>query len=163
MCGQRVADLARRVGVDSAISSSGTVNTMNEHETAARSAGSTRGWGAARLRMAALALLALGACASEPAASTETNLRVARPLGSVQCSASGVPVSALARELADRGVKVLGTACATDGRMYAAMCGAPDGRLGVLEIRAADAEAAAALGFKPLEQWRGAATVPCRE
>jgi hypothetical protein len=47
--------------------------------------------------------------------------------------------------------------------MYAAMCGGADGRLGVVEIRTADAQAAAALGFKPLSSWRDARPIPCRE
>jgi allophanate hydrolase subunit 2 len=112
------------------------------------------------LTMLSAALLA--ACASEPAVSDGSGVRVAKPLGSVQCSGGGTPVAEMARQMTAGGVKVLASSCATDGRMYAAMCGASDGRLGVLEIRAADLKAAEAMGFKPLDQWRGAAAVPCK-
>lgn len=104
----------------------------------------------------------LAACASEPAVSDIARLRVARPLGSVQCSPGGLTTADLTKQLEAAGVKVFASSCATDGRMHAAMCGASDGRLGVVEIAAADLKAAEAAGFRPLEQWRGAAAVPCR-
>lgn len=109
-----------------------------------------------------LSVALLSACASDAAMSSGPSVRVAKSLGSVQCSAGGVTVADLSKQLATAGAKVLGSSCATDGRMHAAMCGASDGRLGVLEIRAADLKAAEALGFRPLEQWRGAAAVPCK-
>jgi hypothetical protein len=93
-----------------------------------------------------LAALAASACAATPA----PNVTVFKPLGSLQCSGGGQTVPALARALADAGVPVLATRCGSDGRMYAAMCGAADGRIGVFDIAAADAAAAAKLGFRPL-------------
>lgn len=109
-----------------------------------------------------LSVSLLAACASEPALSDVAPVRVAKPLGSVQCSPGGLTAADLSRQLAAAGVKVLASSCATDGRMHAAMCGASDGRLGVVEIAAADLKAAEAAGFKPLAHWRGAAAVPCR-
>lgn len=109
-----------------------------------------------------LSMSLLAACASEPAVSDVARVRVAKPLGSVQCSGGGVTAAELAKQLGGAGVKVHGSSCATDGRMHAAMCGAGDGRLGVLEIAAADLKTAQAQGFKPLDDWRGAAAVPCR-
>ncbi len=108
-----------------------------------------------------LAAAWLAACASEPAVSGPA-VKMARPLGSLQCTGGGTTPEALQRELAAKGVKARAPSCATDGRMHAAMCGASDGRLGVLEVDAADQAAAEAAGFKPLEQWRGAVAVPCR-
>lgn len=108
-----------------------------------------------------LAAALLAACAAEPAVSGPA-VKMARPLGSLQCTGGGTTPEALQRELAAKGVKARAPSCATDGRMHAAMCGASDGRLGVLEVDAADRAAAEAAGFKPLEQWRGAAAVPCR-
>lgn len=115
-----------------------------------------------RRMLVALSASLLAACAADPAVSDVARVRVAKPLGSVQCSGGGVTVQELAKQLGGSGVKVLGSSCATDGRMHAAMCGAADGRLGVLEIGASDLKAAQALGFKPLEDWRGSAAVPCR-
>jgi hypothetical protein len=104
----------------------------------------------------------LAACASEPAVSDVARLRVAKSLGAVQCTPGGLNVADLSKQLAVAGVKSRAGSCATDGRMHAAMCGASDGRLGVVEIAAADLKAAEALGFRPLDQWRGAAAVPCK-
>ncbi len=93
-----------------------------------------------------LLALAASACAAPPAAS----VTVFKALGSVQCSGGGATVPALARTLADAGVPVLASRCGSDGRMYPAMCGAADGRIAIFDIAAADAAAAAKLGFRPL-------------
>ena len=115
-----------------------------------------------RRMLVALSASLLAACAADPAVSDVARVRVAKPLGSVQCSGGGVSVQEQAKQLGGAGVKVHASSCATDGRMHAAMCGADDGRLCVLEIAAADLKAAQAQGFKPLDDWRGAAAVPCR-
>lgn len=93
---------------------------------------------------ALLVLLAATACATPPAGSVV----VVRTLGSQQCSGGGQSPAALARVLADAGIHVLSTRCGSDGRMYPAVCGAPDGRVGLFEIAASQAQAAAALGFR---------------
>lgn len=103
----------------------------------------------------------LSACAADPAVSGAA-VPMARPLGSLQCSGGGTTPEAMVRELAAKGVKARAPSCATDGRMHAAMCGASDGRLGVVEVDAADQATAEAAGFKPLAQWRGSVAVPCR-
>lgn len=91
-----------------------------------------------------LLVLATSACAAPPTTS------VFKPLGSLQCSGGGQTAQALGRALADAGVPVLATRCGSDGRMYPAMCGAADGRVGIFDIAASDAAAAAKLGFRPL-------------
>lgn len=100
-----------------------------------------------------LLALASAACAAPPAAS------VFKPLGSLQCSGGGQTAQALARSLADAGVPVLATRCGSDGRMYPAVCGAADGRIGIFDIAASDAAAAAKLGFRALGP--EAQTRPC--
>jgi len=109
--------------------------------------------------------LTLAACAdAEPARSQETaaRLRVFKPSGPVQCGGGGgVPVATLARQLTDAGLKVLGSACGTDGRMHAAMCGAADGRIVIFELSPSDAQAALKLDFAPLANLPQAQVVPC--
>lgn len=104
---------------------------------------------------APLLVLATSACAAPP----PPTVSVYKHLGSVQCSGGGQTVPALARVLADGGVPVLASRCGTDGRMYPAMCGAADGRIGIFDIAASHAEAAAKLGFRPLG--REAREQPC--
>lgn len=99
-----------------------------------------------RVRAAAalLLVLAASACAAPPAGSVV----VVRTLGALQCSGGGQSPAALARVLADAGIPVLSTRCGSDGRMHPAVCGAPDGRVGLFEIAADKVDAAAALGFR---------------
>jgi hypothetical protein len=93
-----------------------------------------------------LLALATSACASAPGAT----VTVFKHLGSKQCSGGGQTVPELARALTDAGVPVLAQRCGSDGRMYPAMCGAADGRIGAFDIAASHAEAAARLGYRPL-------------
>jgi hypothetical protein len=107
--------------------------------------------------LAALAAAA-SACASGPAA----QLSVYKPIGSRQCEGGGTTPESMARELATAGVKVIAATCGSDGRMHAAMCGAPDGRLAIFEIDAEHAAAAAKAGFQPLASMPSAQCQPCR-
>lgn len=106
----------------------------------------------------ALGAALLAACTSTPSAAA---LRVVRATGGHQCEGGGLTVDAMRRQLEDAGVRVRSAQCATDGRMRPAMCGAPDGRLGVFEIDAASQAAAAALGFQPLAEGSDVRVVPC--
>jgi hypothetical protein len=69
-------------------------------------------------------------------------------LGSRQCEPGGLSPEELAGRLRDAGVEVRSIACGHDGRMRPAMCGAPDGRVAVFEIAAAQLETALAQGFQ---------------
>lgn len=93
-----------------------------------------------------LLVLATSACAAPPAG----RVSVFKSLGSLQCSGGGQTLPALASTLSNGGVPVLASRCGSDGRMYPAMCGAADGRIGIFDIAAGDAAAAAKLGFRPL-------------
>lgn len=86
---------------------------------------------------------------------------MARSLGTLQCETSGPTATALAQSLRDAGVRVQAVACAHDGRMRPAVCGAPDGRLAVADIAAAQRSLAEALGWKPLSAWPAAQREPC--
>ena len=104
----------------------------------------------------------LCACGNPQAAAPAAALAVFKSAGSVQCQAGGLSTDAAQRKLADAGVSVRSAACGVDGLMHAAVCGGGDGRLVVVEIAAADAAKAAALGLALLRDLPDAKTVPCR-
>lgn len=89
------------------------------------------------------------------------SLSVYKSLGRRQCEAGGETPETLATQLRAAGVEATPAGCADDGMMYAAMCGGGTGTLGVLDIRAADAERAAKAGFRPLKDLRDAQRIPC--
>ncbi|MFO1274135.1 MAG: hypothetical protein U1F50_21100 [Rubrivivax sp.] len=111
-----------------------------------------------RLLFACTLLAATAACASAPPAP----LAVFKYTGSRQCEGGGTPPERMRADLEAAGIQVLATACATDGRMRVAMCGAGDGRLVILEIAPEQAEAAAKLGFEPLAKLPSAQRAECR-
>lgn len=82
-------------------------------------------------------------------------------IGSKQCEGGGTAVDTMVRKLEQASIQVTDTQCGNDGRMYAAMCGAPDGRIAILEIPAAKVTAATALGFAPLNSLPGATKTVC--
>lgn len=109
------------------------------------------------LTLAVLAsLTACGGGEDEEASST-----VFKTMGSLQCSGGGVSLAALQAQLAAANVQVRSAACGTDGRATAAICGAPDGRIGIFEISPTQAGAAAAAGFAPLSTVATAKIIPC--
>ncbi len=109
------------------------------------------------LTLAALAsLTACGGGEGEEASS-----QVFKTMGSLQCSGGGVSLSALQAQLTAANVQVRSAACGTDGAFPPAVCGAPDGRIGIFEISPAQAEAAAAAGFKPLSTAPTAKMIAC--
>lgn len=96
-----------------------------------------------------------------PPAPNGDSLSVYKSLGRRQCEAGGETPESLAAQLRAAGVEATPAGCADDGMMYAAMCGGGTGHLGVLEIRAADAERAAKAGFRPLKDLPDAQRIPC--
>lgn len=114
----------------------------------------TNGWLTAALALAAAA----GAACSTMAAP----LAVARSLGTRQCESAGATPQALAQALRDAGLEVRAVACGHDGRMRPAVCGAPDGRLAIVDIPGDQAARAQALGWVPLADLRDAQRQPCR-
>lgn len=103
--------------------------------------------------MRAVLLAVLVAAAMTTACASE-RVRVFKPTGSVQCGDAGARgaagLEALAKPLEGAGVRVLGRACGSDGRMHAMVCGAPDGRIAIFDVPAGDAEAARRLGYAAL-------------
>jgi hypothetical protein len=88
-------------------------------------------------------------------------LTVYKSLGRKQCEAGGETPETLAVQLKAAGVEATPAGCATDGMMYAAVCGGGDGVLGLLDIPAADAATAAKAGFRPFRDLPDASRIPC--
>ena len=121
-----------------------------------------------------LACAAAGGCAA-PAASSPTAsaapatvkppVTVARALGTQQCGDQPHAATAelLLKALRGAGVDAQALRCGHDGRMRPQVCGAPDGRLAVVDVPAAQVDAAKAQGFEPLlARWPDARSEPCR-
>ena len=116
----------------------------------------------AYLFSAASAILALASCVSATPTLSQTTARVFKSMGSVQCAEGGTDLSTLARQLEAANLKVISSACGSDGRMRVAMCGAPDGRVAIFELSNADAQSSTQLGFAPLSKLPDAKVVPCK-
>lgn len=108
-----------------------------------------------------LALLS-ASCVSANQAPMQGTLRVFKSAGGVQCADSGSDLATLTQALEAAGLKVLSASCGTDGRMRAAMCGAPDGRIAIFELSAEDAPAALKLGYAALSNLHDAKLAPCK-
>jgi hypothetical protein len=108
----------------------------------------------------------LAACAAQPAAAPAAPaapaVSVAKSFGGKQCEAGGAGLAALAAQLAQAGVTVQRQACGDDGRLRAAMCGAPDGRIAIFTIPAAQQVLATQAQFVPLAALPDAREQPCR-
>jgi hypothetical protein len=114
-----------------------------------------------KLLIPIVACLALSACANLEHASTQPRVSVYKYVGSVQCKGGGMPLATMMRQLSDAGIPALNVSCGRDGKIYSAMCGAADGHIGVLEVPAAKASAAEALGFALLSGLHDATKVAC--
>jgi len=109
-----------------------------------------------------VALAALSACADFGRVAPAFGVSVYKYVGSKQCSGGGTPLATMMRQLSDGGIPVMNVNCGTDGRIYPAMCGAPDGRVAIFELSSADAQASSKLGFAPLSTLPDAKVVPCK-
>lgn len=94
--------------------------------------------------------LMLAACADMGHRAPAPGVAVYKYVGSKQCSGGGVPLASMMRQLSEAGVPVMNVSCGTDGRMYPAMCEAPDGHINILEVPEDKVAATKALGFAPL-------------
>jgi hypothetical protein len=105
----------------------------------------------------------LAACAAQPAAAPAAPaVSVTKSLGGKQCETSGTSLAVLAAQLAQAGVTVQRPACGDAGRMRAAVCGAPDGRIAIFTIPAAQQALATQAQFVPLAALPDAREQPCR-
>lgn len=105
--------------------------------------------------------LGLSGCAGWGAVAPLPGVSVYKYFGSKQCSGGGVTLATMMRQLSDAGVPVMNVSCGTDGRMYPAMCDAPDGRIGILEVPEGKVSAAVRLGFAPTSNLPEASKTIC--
>lgn len=110
--------------------------------------------------LASALLVACGAPAARQEAAA--SVQVVKSLGGRQCEPGGMTLDALAAQLAGAGVMVQRRACGSDGRMRPAVCGAPDGRIGLFTIPAAQQAQAASLQFAPRATLPDAQEAACR-
>jgi hypothetical protein len=101
------------------------------------------------------------AAAASPPPAAADRLTVYKSLGRRQCEEGGETPETLAAQLKAAGVESTPVGCADDGMMRAAMCGMGTGHLGLLDIRTADAAAAAQAGFRPFSDLPDASRIPC--
>lgn len=112
--------------------------------------------------MIAGSLLSLAAC-GETNSTLDRTIEVYKDAGSTQCEDDGQSLEAMQKELIDAQIPVAEAACGTDGKMYTAMCGAPDGKIGIFTIDPSDLPPARALGFEALANVPDASRVPCSD
>ena len=93
----------------------------------------------------ALAVVLLSACGGDGA--EDPSVLVYRSLGSVQCQGGGQTLSMVQASLESAGVRVISASCGDDGLAHAAVCGASDGRIAILEILQSQSQAAFSVGF----------------
>jgi len=100
--------------------------------------------------LAALAAAMLTSACGGGGDNTTAAVAVYKELGSLQCTGGGTSVSALQTQLAVAGIEALAASCGLDGNVHPAVCGAPDGRIGIIDVRPAQAQLATTLGFAML-------------
>ncbi len=114
------------------------------------------------LPISLLTLVVLAACGGGESPTPATNISLYKSFGSVQCSGGGTSLQAMEGQLAQAGVKVLSSTCGIDGNAYPAVCGAADGRIGIFEVPAPQAQAAETVGFSALSKLPNASKVACQ-
>lgn len=119
-----------------------------------------------RILLPVLAVASLAACGGGDSGGPDIETRAAgikvfKATGSLQCSGGGLSLSALQAQLTAAKVQVRSAECGTDGQPVPAVCGVPDGKIGIFELPIAEEAAAAAAGFKPLSTLPGAKAAPC--
>lgn len=110
-----------------------------------------------RAALVALAVAPAAACASAPPKAVAVYLT----LGSRQCQDGGRSLAEVQKMLSEAGVKVLAATCGTDGMAYPAVCGAPDGRIAIVDVPEGQVEAARKLGFSLLSDRPRAQRLGC--
>ncbi len=107
----------------------------------------------------ALSMLLLAACGAGQHEARVVS--VYKYLGSVQCWGGGATVPALQSALVNSGVRVLSASCGVDGLAHPAVCGAPDGAIGIFDVPGSQEAAAEALGFVTLSALPSAVRTSC--
>lgn len=109
-----------------------------------------------------MAFAVLTACGGVERKPPSAGVDLYKYMGSVQCAGGGTSLQAMERQLSDAGIPALSSTCGTDGNVYATVCGAADGRIGIFEVPAAQVQAASKLGFAPLGNLPAATKLACQ-
>jgi hypothetical protein len=117
-------------------------------------------WVTRRL-VALLSSVALVASCGGGGGSRPAVVAVYSSLGSLQCSGGGSRLTQLQQSLIAIGVQVLTSRCGIDGVFRAAVCGTPDGRIGIFEVDDAELAIALTLGFALLSTLPNAVDAAC--
>lgn len=112
------------------------------------------------LAMATLASCGGGNDTRDQTAGTVT-VSVFKSNQSLQCTGGGVTLATMEAQLTAAGVEVRAKSCGGDGNAYAAVCGAPDGKIGIFDINATQLSAATAAGFVRLNDAPNAVKTGC--
>lgn len=103
----------------------------------------------------------LCACGGEAGNADTETASVYASLDSTQCGAVGIPLSSLSSRLTAGGVTVVSASCGSDGVARGAVCGEPDGRIGIFSVPASQQASAVALGFASLGGLPAASVAAC--
>ena len=79
-------------------------------------------------------LLALTGCTEAGPTSVDGQIGIYQDAGSTQCQDDGLSLAQMQKQLEAAEIPFTDAACGTDGRMYTAMCGSPDGKIGLFQI-----------------------------
>lgn len=111
--------------------------------------------------LVASSLLALTACTEAGPVAPDAQVGIYQDAGSTQCQDDGLSLAQMQQQLAEADIPFTEAACGTDGKMYTAMCGSPDGKIGLFRIAPQHLQQARALGFEALANVPEAAEVDC--
>lgn len=113
--------------------------------------------------MLAGALLALSGCTEAGPTALDGQVGIYQDAGSTQCQDDGLSLEQMQQQLAEADIPFADAACGTDGKMYTAMCGSPDGKIGMFQIAPEHLQQARALGFEALANVPEATEVDCSQ
>jgi hypothetical protein len=113
-----------------------------------------------------LAAALLGSCGGgleidDDSSQLPVAIEVYKSRNATQCANTAVPMDVLQGQLTAAGVPVLASSCGYDGLAYVAVCGAPNGSIGIFQIDPSRLAAAQAAGFAPLSTLPNAVKQPC--
>lgn len=107
------------------------------------------------------ALLALSGCTQAGSTTLDGEVGIYLDSGSTQCQDDGMNLEEMQQLLVDADIPFSAATCGTDGNMYTAMCGSPDGRIGIFQIAPEHLQQSRALGFEALANVPDASPVDC--
>jgi hypothetical protein len=108
-------------------------------------------------------LLGVAGCTQAGLTSLDGEVEIYLDSGSTQCQDDGLSLEEMQQLLIDVEIPFSDASCGTDGNMYTAMCGSPDGSIGMFQIAPQHLQQARALGFEALAKVPNASRVDCAQ